>query len=401
MDRALAGSVVARAPRMRDPRPLDLSAVDLDAFFADLKALRREIDASLGEEDLRHLRKLERWGRAATALGLLGAGIAPNPVSAVALSLGRSTRWLLMHHVGHRGYDKVPGAPARYTSKVFARGARRFLDWPDWMLPEAWIYEHNVLHHAYTGEALDPDVVERNTEDLRAYPKPVRYALMGLLALTWRASYYAPKTLRLWRERRAEDGESSEGGDGHLRALMWSCYLPYAALHFGVLPLLYLPLGPWGVFSAFCNSLMAEALTNVHTFCVVGPNHTGDDLFQFQDRPASRAEHAARQAAASVNFATGGDLRDYAHLFLNYQIEHHLFPDLPMRQYQKVQPQVKAICEKHGVPYVQESVWKRVKKMVDVAVGNTEGRRGVIRSERAKDDVGPRADGQREEAAQA
>ncbi|MFT3768643.1 MAG: fatty acid desaturase [Minicystis sp.] len=383
---------------MPDLRPLDLSAVDLDAFLADLKALRREIDADLGDEDLAHLRKIERWGRTATALGLLGAGIAPNPVSAVLLGLGRSTRWLLMHHVGHRGYDKVPNAPPKYTSKVFARGARRFLDWPDWMLPEAWIYEHNVLHHAYTGEALDPDVVERNTEELRAYPKPVRYALMGLLAISWRASYYAPKTLRLWRERhaeegerraeegerRAEEGEAGAEADGHLRELLLRCYLPYAALHFGLLPLAYLPLGPWGVFSAFCNSLMAEALCNVHTFCVVGPNHTGDDLFQFEDRPASRAEHAARQAAASVNFATGGDLRDFAHLWLNYQIEHHLFPDLPMRQYQKVQPKVKALCEKHGIPYVQESVFARVKKMVDVAVGNTEGRRGVLRPERAR-----------------
>ena len=154
-------------------------------------------------------------------------------------------------------------------------------------------------------------------------------------------------------------------------------------MNFGLLPLAYLPLGPWGVMSAFCNSLMAEAITNVHTFCVVGPNHTGEDLPTFEDRPASRAEHAARQAAASVNFATGGDLRDFAHLWLNYQIEHHLFPDLPMRQYQKVQPKVKALCDKHRIPYVQESVWRRVKKMLDVAVGKAESPRGVVRPKRA------------------
>jgi hypothetical protein len=44
--------------------------------------------------------------------------------------LGRSTRWLLMHHVGHRGYDKVPGVPAKYTSKVFARGWRAWSTGP-------------------------------------------------------------------------------------------------------------------------------------------------------------------------------------------------------------------------------------------------------------------------------
>src|SRR5690242_4575207 len=121
----------------------DLASIDLEAFFADIKALRREIDASIGEDDLRHLRKVERWGRTATALGLLTAGLAPNPASAALLAIGRGTRWMLMHHIGHRGYDKVPNVPPRYTSKVFARGRRRFLDWPDWMIPEAWIYEHN------------------------------------------------------------------------------------------------------------------------------------------------------------------------------------------------------------------------------------------------------------------
>jgi len=365
---------------MRDDLPFDLSKIDLEAFLADIKALRREIDDSLGEEDLRHLYKMERWGRACTALGLLGAGLAPNPVSAVLLSTGRYTRWMLMHHIGHRGYDKVPGVPARYTSKVFARGYRRFLDWSDWMLPEAWIYEHNVLHHSYTGEERDPDLIERNTEWLRERSMPVRYALMGLLTFTWRASYYAPNTLDTFRARHAErDGEapSQEGRD---RELWLKCYFPYAAIHFGLLPLCYLPLGPWGVFSAFCNSLMAELITNVHTFCVIGPNHTGDDLYRFDDRPASRAEFYVRQIIGSVNFRTGGDLVDFAHMWLNYQIEHHLFPDVPMLAYQKMQPKVKAICEKYGIPYVQESVFKRAKKMYDIAVGKTSMLRGVRRA---------------------
>ncbi|UQA60670.1 fatty acid desaturase family protein [Polyangium aurulentum] len=371
---------------MRRPPPFDLSSVDLESFYADVKALRREIDASLGEDDLRHLRKMERWGRACTALGLAGAGIFPNPASAVLLSIGRSTRWLLMHHIGHRGYDKVPNVPPRYTSKVFARGRRRFVDWPDWMIPEAWIYEHNVLHHSHTGEERDPDLIERNTEELREHSMPVRYALMGILALTWRASYYAPNTLDMWRERGAQDGESGGATQGgRLRELLQKCYLPYSALNFGLLPLLYLPLGPWGVMSAFCNSLMAEALTNLHTFCVVGPNHTGDDLYRFEDRPASRAEHALRQIIGSTNYATGGDLLDFAHLWLNYQIEHHLFPDVPMRQYQLIQPKVRALCEKYGIPYVQESVFVRAKKMLDIAVGKASMRRGVTR------DAGERA----------
>ena len=61
---------------------------------------------------------------------------------------------------------------------------------------------------------------------------------------------------------------------------------------------------------------------------------------------------------------------------MNYQIEHHVFPDVSMRAYQRVQPKVKALCAKYGVPYVQESVLTRFKKMLDVAVGRTSMLRG-------------------------
>lgn len=363
------------AAQLPPPGPLD--HVDLAAFLADVQALRRELEGQLDAEDLAHMRKLERWGKAATAVGLLTCWIGPNPISAAALSIGRSTRWMLMHHVGHRGYDHVPGAPARYTSKEFARGRRRFVDWLDWMIPEAWIYEHNVLHHSHTGEERDPDLIERNTEKMRGkFPtKAGRYAILAGLAATWRATYYAPTTMRQWLTR---PGGPAEGLGDEARAaevkrrLIRDGYLPYALAHFALLPAAFLPLGPWAASSALINSLFADLLTNLHTFLVVGPNHTGDDLYRFAGRPASRGEHYARQVIGSTNYATGGDLRDFAHLWLNYQIEHHLFPDMPMRKYQQMQPRVRALCEKHGVPYTQESVLKRFRKLVAVIVGDAQ-----------------------------
>lgn len=51
------------------------------------------------------------------------------------------------------------------------------------------------------------------------------------------------------------------------------------------------------------------------------------------------------------------------------QVEHHLWPQLSALSYQKAQPEVKALCAKHGVPYVQESVWVRLRKTVDIMVG--------------------------------
>ena len=36
---------------------------------------------------------------------------------------------------------------------------------------------------------------------------------------------------------------------------------------------------------------------------------------------------------------------------LSFQIEHHLFPDLPSNRYAEAAPRVKALCEKYGIPY--------------------------------------------------
>lgn len=353
--------------------------IDCDAFFRELRAIRREVEADLGERDIAHVKFIERMGHVATALGLATAWV-PNPLSMASLALGRSTSWLLMHHVGHRGYDKVPGIPERLTSRGFAAGKRRFLDWPDWMLPDAWKYEHNVLHHTNTGELKDPDLIERNTEDLRNSPMPtaLKYVALGALAVTWRASYYAPTTIRVWLQRGKPAADSGLGDslpEGYFKTLLLQCYGPYALMQFVGLPALFAPLGPLAVASAFVNSAGAEALSNFHTFLVVGPNHTGDDLHRFDEPARSHAESAVRQVLGSVNYATGSERIDYAHLYLNYQIEHHLFPDIPMARYREIQPKVKALCEKHRIPYIQESVWKRAKKLVDVAVGKASMKR--------------------------
>jgi fatty acid desaturase len=358
------------------PRPSN--AIDAEAFLRDIQALRRELQASLGEDDLAHLRKFESWGRAATAIGALTCWMGPNPVSAAALALGRSTRWILMHHIGHRGYDRVPGVEPRYTSSVFAEGKRRMLDWADWMTPEAWKFEHNVLHHANTGEEGDPDLIERNTEWIHSLPKPARWAIFAILTATWRESYYAPATMEALMT--SKNGRKPTTAELY-REVTKQCYLPYAAVDLALFPALFLPLGPFAALSALANSVLADFLSNAHTFLVVGPNHTADDLYRFDGPSRSTAEHVVRQVVSSCNYAIGsdhgryGDLVDYAHLFLNYQIEHHLFPDVPMLAYKRIAPKVRAICEKHGVPYVQESVFQRFGKMARVFVGEAKMRR--------------------------
>uniref|UniRef100_A0A8C7QUZ1 Cytochrome b5 heme-binding domain-containing protein n=1 Tax=Oncorhynchus mykiss TaxID=8022 RepID=A0A8C7QUZ1_ONCMY len=45
---------------------------------------------------------------------------------------------------------------------------------------------------------------------------------------------------------------------------------------------------------------------------------------------------------------------------LNFQIEHHLFPTMPRHNYHLVAPLVRALCEKHGLPYQVKTLQKAI-----------------------------------------
>jgi fatty acid desaturase len=294
-----------------------------------------------------------------------------------------------MHHVSHRGLDRVPGVPERYTSGCFAQGVRRFVDWLDWLDPDAWHEEHDIQHHYHTGEGADPDLVEENARFIRELeaPLPVKYALIAFYALTWKLTYYAPSTFQtLCAMRRRRAGLPQEEGEPHYfhafnpltpegRQFWKRCVLPYGLTRFALVPSLFLPLGPIAAVNVLCNSLLAEAFANLHSFLIIVPNHAGDDLYRFDGPCQSRAEFYLRQVMGAANYRGGDDLRDFLMGYLNYQIEHHLFPDLPPLKYREMQPRVKAICAKYGVPYVEESLFARVRKLVAVMAGEASMKR--------------------------
>ena len=51
--------------------------------------------------------------------------------------------------------------------------------------------------------------------------------------------------------------------------------------------------------------------------------------------------------------------------YLNYQIEHHLFPSMPQFNHPIISPRVKALFEKHGVPYMTYSYPDAMKMTFD------------------------------------
>jgi len=370
--------------------------VDKKQLEKDIDAIKQEMKP-VGEEDFKHLLKMERWGHIFTFCGyglivfillikmLAGLSsilfVALGFLAAILISTGNISRWAnVTHPILHGGYDKVPNIPERYTRKHYAKGARRFIDWLDWIKPDAWSYEHNIMHHYHLGEEDDPDNVERNLQWLTQSKIPMwlRYVIVYGFTAMWKFVYYAPNTLRILENKKRKEQDKIELSDFEFNPrtkngleLWMEYYLPYIIIKFIVFPILFLPFGIEAVVDAFVIIIVAELLTNIHSFIVIVPNHSADDIYMFSEPSTSTGEFYLRQIMGSVNYNTGSDWKDFLHGFLNYQIEHHLFPNMPLSYYQKMQPIVKEICKKHNLEYRQESVFKRARMTVELMVGKT------------------------------
>ena len=370
--------------------------IDKDQLQIDIDKIKETI-GDPREEDFQHLLKLERWGRMSTFSGYfliflvsvieITSGISSFAfwlfavVAAILIGVGNVARWAnVTHPILHGAYDKVPNIPLKYTKAVYAKGARRYIDWLDWIKPSAWEYEHNIMHHYHLGEADDPDNVEANLQWLIQSKTPMwlRYIIVYAFAGTWKFTYYASNTLKILENKKRKKRKEPEINHHEWNPKtkngleLWMNYLlPYILIKFLAIPMLFLPLGTEAVFNAFIIILMAEYFANLHSFLVIVPNHSAEDIYQFSQPHRSQGEFYLRQIMGSVNYNTGSDPIDFAHGFLNYQIEHHLFPDMPHSYYQKMQPIVKDICKKHNLQYRQESVFKRIRMSIELMIGKT------------------------------
>ncbi|PAA66524.1 hypothetical protein BOX15_Mlig013777g1, partial [Macrostomum lignano] len=101
----------------------------------------------------------------------------------------------------------------------------------------------------------------------------------------------------------------------------------------------------WGTFALYMFTRYLES----HWFVACTQmSHIPMDIDRDQ-----RRDWFSMQLKATMN-AEGGSFNDWFTGHLNYQIEHHLFPTMPRHSYPLVQPHVKRICSKHGIPYVEK-----------------------------------------------
>ena len=119
----------------------------------------------------------------------------------------------------------------------------------------------------------------------------------------------------------------------------------HAVLYVGLLLLVMSPE------KAVAFAAIHQAMWGVYMGCTFAPNHKGMAIIA----PGENLDFLRRQVLTSRN-VRGGVVTDFALGGLNYQIEHHLFPNMPRASLRHAQPLVRAHCEALGVPYCETSL---------------------------------------------
>ncbi|MGB3301847.1 fatty acid desaturase family protein [Gordonia sp. (in: high G+C Gram-positive bacteria)] len=352
------------------PEYAHLTDEDVEALGSELDQIRAEIEADRGERDARYIRNtiaaqraLEVTGRAlifgSRKRSLWWAGATTLGVAKIIENME------LGHNVMHGQWDWMNDPEVHSTS----------WEWDNTGPSAHWKHTHNYIHHKYTNIlGMDDDVgygLIRVTRDQRWKPFNLGNLFYNtLLALGFQYGV-AAQHLELGRKRRTPEDKAQFQQD--LRDVGMKIgrqagkdYVVYPAMVGAV------TRSGTGARKALTANLLANVIRNVWTNAVIFCGHFPDGAEKFTKRDMvneSRGEWYLRQMLGSANFRSGPAL-GFMSGNLSYQIEHHLFPDLPSNRMAEISVRVQALCAKYDLPYTTGSFpvqyaksWRTIAKL--------------------------------------
>ena len=219
-----------------------------------------------------------------------------------------------------------------------------------------WKIQHNVLHHTYTNlEGLDEDIEAGFM--LRMSPHKPRKAfhrfqhlyawfLYMLMNLFW----ITAKDYRQLFKYAKEDLLKKEKLTLKKALIELSLLKVFYFLHIIVLPIMFSGFAWYHVVAGFVVMHMIAGLSLALIF---QPAHVMETS-SFPDPPPTRKMEdtwAVHQLLNTTNFGTGSTITGWFIGGLNFQIEHHLFPNICHIHYPKIAPIVEQVAKEYNLPY--------------------------------------------------
>ncbi len=324
---------------------IPLTPEQIESFGEELDAIRQRVLADRGERDANYIRKVIRAQRGleVAGRGLLWAGVFPPAwiAGTTALSLSKILDNMeIGHNVMHGQYD--------WMNDPTLSGKR--FEWDNACPADQWRHYHNYMHHTHTNiVGKDRDIgygVLRMSEDQRWTPyylgNPVYAILLALLFQYGVAVHDLEiEQIRTGRADMADKKKMAKSIWQKLRRQTLKDYVLFPGLS-----------GPLFLFPLAGNAT-ANLVRNVWSFTIIFCGHFPEGTHEFSEEETeneSRGEWYYRQLLGSANLSGARPF----HLLagnLSFQIEHHLFPDLPANRYAEISDEVREICKRYAIPY--------------------------------------------------
>ncbi|MBK8973285.1 MAG: acyl-CoA desaturase [Hahellaceae bacterium] len=339
---------------------------DYDAIHKAFDAIKEKHRNDLGQKDVRYITGVRRWSRIFEVIGRTLIWFLPGPFALIGvpfLFLHRNLEAIeIGHNVLHGQYDYFPEIPQFH--------ARKFR----WKAPideASWRQEHNGVHHVHTNVyEKDPDL---NHGFLRTNSKIPHtrwhyFQVPIYLFFVYPGMLYNFNAQNLgrndaFREKRFPEGNKGYAvypnpehlSDAQIRQRHNRSVWRIWAKEYGLFPLLALITGS-GFIKVFLCNLLADVLNNYWIAMTIQATHLTEPL-QPETAIAHKGKWYVSQLDSSVNFR-GNRWMSMLWGHLNYQIEHHLFPDIPAHRYPQMAIEVQALCQQYDLPYKSNPNWR-------------------------------------------
>jgi linoleoyl-CoA desaturase len=273
---------------------------------------------------------------------LLLVFVADRPWTAVlfAVSLGLAMAGIgfnVMHDGGHGSYSSSPRVNRLMARSLDLLGGSSYV----------WHRKHNLLHHTWPNvPGLDDDIdtgglarmsVAQPRRAFHRFQWLYMWPLYGFLAVKWHLfddfAFLAMHRVGTREFPRPAGGELAVFLGGKVLFFTWAF----------AIPLLRHPLPVVLVAYFGCAFVLGLTLSVVFQLAHCVPEAAAG--------PADELSWARRQVESSVDFAREHTLVTWYLGGLNFQIEHHLFPQIAHIHYPAIAPTVEAVCREFGVRY--------------------------------------------------
>lgn len=371
-----------------------LGEQEREKLAKELDAIHDEVFADLGERDRRYIKTVISVQRQIVVAGrvLLLASRSRTAwvLGTACLAMAKILENMeIGHNVMHGQWDWM-NDPDIHSS---------VWDWDTASTAEAWKHSHNFIHHTYTNiRGKDKDLgyeimrIDPHQKWRPVYLAQPLYNVLLMALFEWGVAVHDMdiEAIRAGEKPWSEVRKDLKGIGGKARSQVIKDYLGWPLISAGAFGLVQLALrgrldqpaesrlgrrlrkvsgrgrlgaATWsdrvlaGVESTYLRTLAADAVANVirnvWAHAIIFCGHFPDQTYTFsQDEVENetRGGWYVRQLIGAANIE-GSPLFHVVSGNLGYQVEHHLYPDMPSSRYSEIAPKIKEICERYELPY--------------------------------------------------